>query len=62
MAWKRVIVKRDKICQVCGSDKNLEAHHIFHREFFPLLSFSEGNGILLCEDCHNETHGNNLTE
>jgi len=62
MAWTRVINKRDKVCQVCGSDEKLEAHHILHRAGFLLLSFSEQNGILLCKNCHNETHGNNLTE
>ena len=43
MAWKRVIKKRDKVCQICGSDENLEAHHIIYRASFPLLSFSEAN-------------------
>jgi 5-methylcytosine-specific restriction endonuclease McrA len=62
MAWKRIIKNRDKVCQICGSDENLEAHHIIYRANFPLLSFSEDNGILLCNSCHNETHGNNLTE
>jgi hypothetical protein len=61
-AWGRLIVKRDKVCQICGTDKNLQAHHILYRAIFPLLSFSENNGILLCKSCHHETHGNNLTE
>ena len=33
MAWKRVIKNRDKVCQICGSDENLEAHLKVGQEF-----------------------------
>jgi len=57
MNWKRTVQKRDKICQVCGTDKNLNAHHILHRKHYPKLALNVNNGIILCNEHHNETHG-----
>lgn len=59
-AWSRVIKKRDKVCQHCGSNKKTQAHHMIYRANYPLLSFSEDNGILLCDSCHFEAHGKKL--
>jgi len=53
--WKNrrsQIIKRDKVCQSCGSDKRLEVHHIF---YFPNLMPWNYPGellIVLCRDCH----------
>ena len=57
MSWKRTIQKRDKTCQVCGSINNLNAHHILHRKHYPKLALNVNNGILLCKQHHNESHG-----
>ena len=57
MNWKRTIQKRDKTCQICGTTKNLNAHHIFYRKEYPKLALNVNNGILLCRQHHNETHG-----
>ena len=56
MAWSKTVRKRDKVCQVCGSDNGLQAHHIIHRSKHPELSFNINNGITLCNRCHNESH------
>ena len=56
MAWSKTVRKRDKVCQVCGADKELQAHHIIHRSKNPELSFNINNGITLCKFCHNEAH------
>ena len=60
-SWKEAIKKRDVNCVVCGSDKNLEAHHILHRKYFEQLTFNLNNGILLCAECHYKAHGKKLT-
>lgn len=57
MSWKRTIQKRDKTCQICGSMNNLNAHHIFHRKYYPKLTLNINNGILLCRKHHYEVHG-----
>jgi len=55
--WHDVIEKRDIVCQICGGNQKLEAHHLLYRANYPLLSFNENNGILLCKMCHYHTHG-----
>ena len=61
MAWSKTVRKRDKVCQICGTDKNLQAHHIIHRSKQPELSFVVNNGITLCKKCHNESHNKTST-
>lgn len=56
MSWSKTVRKRDKVCQVCGTDKELQAHHIIHRSKQPELSFNLNNGITLCKNCHYESH------
>lgn len=58
--WHDVIEKRDIVCQMCGGNQKLEAHHLLYRANYPLLSFNENNGILLCRMCHYHTHGKKL--
>lgn len=54
--WRRELFRRDKhTCQVCGSQRRLEAHHINARSLHPELTFILANGVTLCEDCHNRT-------
>ena len=57
MSWKRTIQKRDKTCQICNSSNNLHAHHILYRKNCPKFALNVNNGILLCKQHHNETHG-----
>ena len=58
--WKVRVVRRDKRCQVCGSIKKRNAHHINHATYFPEQRFDENNGICLCRDCHTNYHCNYL--
>ena len=51
------IRKRDKECQICGSTKNLKAHHILNRKHYPKMAKIPNNGITLCHKCHLEVHG-----
>lgn len=53
--WKVAVLRRDKhTCQCCGSKKNnkLRVHHIKSFVSHPELRFEVGNGITLCENCH----------
>ena len=54
--WRKDVIRRDGVCQVCGSRQNRHAHHIKHATYFPLLRFDVGNGICLCRTCHKSLH------
>ena len=52
--WKEAVRARDKVCQMCPSDKLnkvLNAHHIIPREFQD-YRWDINNGILLCVHHH----------
>ncbi len=47
--------KRDRYtCQICGSQENVEGHHIF--EFSIGGAPHKDNIITLCRDCHQAVH------
>ena len=51
--WRKQVYKRDNnTCQICGSKKRLEAHHIKRWSEFPQLRFDCNNGVTLCRACH----------
>ena len=54
--WRKSIINRDKVCQCCGYDKHLEAHHMFGYKENPELAVNEHNGITLCKFCHDKYH------
>lgn len=53
--WSKIIKERDRMCQVCGVKKYLNAHHIFSR-VNRSTRWDLENGILLCPSCHNFNH------
>lgn len=55
-AWANEIKESQKRCKVCGSTENLEAHHLESKHYSPSLMLSLGNGVVLCEKCHDEFH------
>lgn len=55
-AWRVAVIRRDKVCQCCGSIKERHAHHIEHATFSPALRFVESNGVTLCNSCHSVLH------
>lgn len=54
--WRDAVIKRDKVCQMCGSSKRLEVHHIKPYAAYPELRQELSNGITLCHDCHVQLH------
>lgn len=44
-------------CEICGSKKQIEAHHIVSRGNYGKSSLN--NGIALCHKCHKLIHGGN---
>lgn len=57
LKWRREILTRDKFkCVICGSNKDLEVHHIKKFSEFPELRLNIENGVTLCKKCHRELH------
>ena len=55
-SWRLAVFTRDGFkCTQCGSNKNLEAHHIKEQSRFPELRFDVNNGLSLCHECHKLT-------
>ena len=56
--WRISVIRRDVVCQVCGSRTKRHAHHLNHATYFPDERFDADNGICLCGDCHMNFHNN----
>ena len=50
------VLKRDNVCQCCGTSHDLEVHHPLPFNSYNTLGADPNNGIVLCKDCHSEYH------
>jgi 5-methylcytosine-specific restriction endonuclease McrA len=54
LLWQKEVFRRDNYkCRLCGSNKNLNAHHLNGFARYPDLRYDINNGITLCEKHHN---------
>jgi 5-methylcytosine-specific restriction endonuclease McrA len=56
--WRIIIIRRDKVCAVCGTRKKRQAHHKNSGSYFPEERFDPENGVVLCYSCHMNFHCN----
>ena len=54
--WRVQVIRRDKVCAVCGSVKRRQAHHKNSGAYFADERFNVENGITLCSSCHTKYH------
>lgn len=54
--FRLAVLKRDKVCQCCGSTENIHVHHLNSFKHYNSLGADPNNGIALCEDCHRQYH------
>jgi len=54
--WRAKVVRRDKVCIICNSRKQRQAHHIEDGSNNPDLRFDIENGATLCRPCHTSFH------
>lgn len=56
--WRKAVFKRDNYtCRICGQHGGkLNAHHVKCFSLYRELRLDVGNGITLCEKCHNNIH------
>lgn len=50
------VLKRDEVCQCCGSTEDLHVHHISSYKYDKERRADTHNGIVLCKDCHSQFH------
>jgi 5-methylcytosine-specific restriction endonuclease McrA len=55
---KSQIIYEKGCCEICGSIKKLQVHHILPRCSNPELNLDKDNLMVLCEDCHKKIHEN----
>ena len=56
--WRTSVFQRDRYrCRICGTQKDLQAHHIEHWKNNKELRYDTDNGITLCRKCHLKEHG-----
>lgn len=53
--WSLKIKQHDRMCQRCGSLRNLESAHVFARTHGS-VRFELDNGVCLCKRCHALAH------
>jgi predicted restriction endonuclease len=54
LLWQKEVFKRDGYkCQICGSNKKINAHHLDSFSRYPDLRYIIDNGITLCDEHHN---------
>jgi hypothetical protein len=54
--WRVLVIRRDKVCDVCGSRKRRHAHHLNSGAYHPKERFKVDNGVTLCSKCHSKYH------
>lgn len=58
-SFKKQAEKRNNgTCSLCGSNKNLEMHHIKPKFVYPELKYELDNIMFLCHECHRTLHDN----
>lgn len=50
--WRAEVIRRDKVCQICGARGSRHAHHLNDASNNPDKRFSVDNGITLCASHH----------
>ena len=53
--WKAQVLLRG-VCEICGANESLEAHHIIRWSDYPQGRIDIENGACLCTDCHAKQH------
>lgn len=55
--WRReVLISREFACEQCGTNKNLQIHHIESWALDDARRFDVDNAMVLCKKCHAEKH------
>lgn len=53
------LLETENKCLICGSNKDLEPHHVIKCSNYERLYVDEDNLIILCHKCHSRYHREN---
>lgn len=53
--WAKKIREAGR-CDVCNTENDLTAHHLWDKATHPSLAYEVENGVCLCKSCHIEFH------
>lgn len=56
--YMKVYERDEGVCQLCGTNQNIHAHHVLYRSQRKDLIDEPTNMILLCEEHHSLVHSN----
>ncbi|TAL05245.1 MAG: HNH endonuclease [Chloroflexota bacterium] len=56
IAWSRAVIARDQVCQRCGAESQLVAHHVVAWDDDIERRFDVSNGLTVCRACHKVIH------
>lgn len=57
LSWRSAVYAKDNyICQKCGDNNILNAHHLNNYKNYPKQRIDINNGITLCKICHTSFH------
>nr|DAU49992.1 MAG TPA: NinG recombination protein [Caudoviricetes sp.] len=60
--WKKkrkaILDRDDHKCLICGSNTDLQVHHILSISTHPQLRLDDNNLISVCTQCHENIHNN----
>lgn len=59
--WAMQVRKTNPSCKICGSQEDLEAHHIIPVSHSKKYMYWPSNGITLCKRCHWLVHNKEVT-
>ena len=45
-------IRRDKVCQICGTRQNRQVHHIDDASYHPNKRYDPDNLVCMCRGCH----------
>ena len=57
--WKQRVLENDNfVCQRCGTNNKIIAHHVKNQHTYPELALEVDNGKVYCGACHYFVHHN----
>ena len=55
--WSKLVKEmHNYTCKCCGTNEDLESHHVLSFKHYPVLRIDLNNGVCLCRKCHRSYH------
>jgi hypothetical protein len=55
--WRTgILEQRGVVCEICGSNENIQVHHIAFAKYHPWYMLEPSNGMVLCRIHHQQLH------